>query len=258
MATFLFDEIIFGPVRSRRLGSSLGINLLPVSRKLCNFNCIYCECGITPHSGSYDKVPSKEEVVREMETKITAFEKAGTRIDALTFAGNGEPTLHPDFPGIIDGTVRIRNEKMPHVEIVVLSNATRLHIPEIMESLKRVDKPILKLDSAFEDTINKINCPRADFSIEEVMKNLEKLKGKFILQTLFLRGEYKGEYIDNASAVEVQAWLNAVEHLQPREVMIYTIARDTPLDTLEKIPEEELRKIAIQVEKIGISTQVSA
>lgn len=257
MPTFLFDEIIFGPVFSRRLGRSLGVNLLPLNKKLCNFNCIYCECGLTPYPGKFGKVPSKDEVVRHLRHKLQQIAGWKEKIDVITFAGNGEPTLHPAFPEIMDKTLALRNEFLPDVQVAVLSNATTLGKSGVFESLRKVDKPVLKLDSAFEDTINQLNCPNFDYRMEEVIRFLKRFDGQFILQTLFLRGTHNGKLIDNASDDELTAWLRLVKELNPREVMIYTIARDTPYATLDKIPEDELYRIARLVEDLGIKASVS-
>lgn len=259
MSTFLFDEIIFGPVNSRRLGTSLGINLLPVRKKICNFNCIYCECGWTKDiDKAINKLPERINIYRKLEEKLISMKEAGQSPDVLTFAGNGEPTLHPDFPEIIMDTIILRDKYFPGAKIAVLSNATTIDKPEIKKALLKVDMNILKLDSAFDATISLHNQPRIKVNAELLIKRLADFDGNLIIQTLFLRGKYKDTAIDNTTKVETDAWLKAIERIKPSEVMIYTISRDTPAgDNLEKVPVDELNRIASLVEKLGIKTQVS-
>jgi wyosine [tRNA(Phe)-imidazoG37] synthetase (radical SAM superfamily) len=258
MATFLFDKIVFGPVKSRRLGTSLGINLLPVSRKICNFNCVYCECGWTDYSNNIGRLPSRQEVFEALEKKLSEMKDAAELPDAITYAGNGEPTLHPEFPGIIDDSILLRNKYSPEAEIVVLSNSTTISKLSVREALLKIDKNILKLDSAFESTIFRHNQPKTQINIPELIDNLSSFNGKVIIQTLFLRGIHEGISIDNTTEQEIKEWLKAVEKIRPSEVMIYTISRDTPHGAdLKKIPVRELREIASKVEKLGIKTQIS-
>ncbi|MBK7134208.1 MAG: radical SAM protein [Bacteroidales bacterium] len=259
MATFLFDEIIFGPVKSRRLGVSLGINLLPTKRKVCNFDCIYCECGWTTDIEKIkDKLPGRKEVYKALEKKLSEMKAANESPDVITYAGNGEPTLHPEFSGIIDDSITLRNKYFPKAKIAVLSNATNITKPGIRSALLKVDQNILKLDSAFNSTVQIHNQPKGSFNVEELINNLKDFDGNLVVQTLFLRGEYKGTVIDNTTPAEIEAWLNAIETIKPSEVMIYTISRDTPVgDKLKKVPLKELKEIAAKVEKLGFKTQVS-
>ena len=259
MATFLFDEIIFGPVRSRRLGVSLGINLLPTKRKICNFNCIYCECGWTRDiEKAVSHLPGREEVYNALDSKLSELIKKNIIPDVITYAGNGEPTLHPDFPGIIDDSIILRDKYFKKTRIAVLSNATTISNPLIKNALLKVDQNILKLDSAFDSTIKIHNQPRVNVNVEELINNLIGFDGKLIIQTLFLRGIHNGKVVDNTTRVEIREWLKAIERIKPSEVMIYTISRDTPEDArLKKVPLNELKEIAALVESIGIRTQVS-
>jgi wyosine [tRNA(Phe)-imidazoG37] synthetase (radical SAM superfamily) len=259
MATFLFDEIIFGPVRSRRLGVSLGINLLPTKRKICNFNCIYCECGWTLDiEKAVSHLPGREEVYKALDSKLSELIKKHIVPDVITYAGNGEPTLHPDFPGIIDDSIILRDKYFKKTRIAVLSNATTISNPLIKNALLKVDQNILKLDSAFESTIKIHNQPRVDVNVEDLINNLIGFDGKLIIQTLFLQGIHNGKVVDNTTRVEIREWLKAIERIKPSEVMIYTISRDTPEDArLKKVPLNELKEIAALVESIGIRTQVS-
>jgi wyosine [tRNA(Phe)-imidazoG37] synthetase (radical SAM superfamily) len=259
MATFLFDDIIFGPVKSRRLGVSLGINLLPTKRKICNFNCIYCECGWTKnHEKEVSSLPSRLDVYKALEHKLSEMKEKDQHPDVITYAGNGEPTLHPEFPGIIDDSITLRNKFSPDTKIAVLSNATTITNPLIKAALLKIDKNILKLDSAYDSTVKIHNQPQTSLNVEELIKNLSGFNGKLIIQTLFLRGIFNGAVIDNTTSEEINAWLKALEKIKPSEVMIYTISRDTPYGgQLEKIPVKELREIAAAVERMGIKTQVS-
>ena len=259
MATFLFDEIIFGPVKSRRLGVSLGINLLPTKKKICNFNCIYCECGWTRDiEKAVSRLPRREEVRTALDLKLSELKKKNLAPDVITYAGNGEPTLHPDFPEIIDDSISLRDKYFPEARIAVLSNATTISDPLIKAALLKVDQNILKLDSAFDSTIKTHNQPRVVINAEELIKGLMEFNGKVIIQTLFLRGTHNGKAIDNTTPVEINAWLKAIEKIKPEEVMIYTISRDTPEGaSLIKVPLIELKEIAAQVESLGVKTQVS-
>lgn len=259
MSTFLFDEIIFGPVKSRRLGVSLGINLLPVTKKLCNFNCVYCECGWTGADEIRDnRLPEREDVYQALDKKLSDLKTRLQAPDVITYAGNGEPTLHPDFAGIIEDSISLRDKYFPDAKIAVLSNSSTISDPSIRAALLRIDMNILKLDSAFDATINIINQPRVNINAEELINNLIRFKGKVIIQTLFLRGTFSGKIIDNTTPSEIKAWLSAIERIRPSEVMIYTISRETPEgSTLKKVPVEELKLIAGAVEKMGIRTQIS-
>ena len=258
MPTFLFDKIVFGPVKSRRLGVSLGINLLPTNKKVCTFNCIYCECGWTSSSDiRKESFPSRKMVREALELRLSSMKETQLGLDVITFAGNGEPTLHPEFPGIIDDSIVLRNKYFPEAKIAVLSNSTAIEKPEIREALMKIDQNILKLDSAFDLTVRIHNQPRVNIKVDDLIKNLRKFRGELIVQTLFLRGTYKGKPIDNTTPDEIDAWLKAIDKIRPSQVMIYTISRDTPARQLKKVPLPELNRIASLVKKLGIDTQVS-
>jgi len=259
MSTFLFDRIVFGPVKSRRLGVSLGINLLPTTRKVCNFNCIYCECGWTQSKGiSGENLPSRKEVYEALDHKLAEMKKDQKSPDVITYAGNGEPTLHPEFPGIIDDSILLRNKYFPHAKIAVLSNSTAIKKPAVRKALLKVDQNILKLDSAFDLTVNLHNQPRVNIKVKDLVRDLQLFKGRLIIQTLFVRGSFNGKRIDNTTPEEIDAWINTLIKIRPSEVMIYTISRDTPEGgQLEKVPLAELNRIAAIVNELGIETQVS-
>ena len=258
MSTFLFDQIIFGPVKSRRLGVSLGVNLLPTDSKVCSFDCIYCECGWTPKKREKKAIlPERGQVKREMQEKLTQMIEMNELPDVITFAGNGEPTLHPEFEGIIDDTIELRDRLAPKARIAVLSNATMLHKPSVIRALLKVEDNIQKLDSGIEETIREIDCPASNFNLKNVVENLKLFDGKVIIQTLFLRGNFKNEIIDNTTKDELSAWLKLVVEIKPSQVMIYTIDRDTPATGLEKVKLIELERIAAQVRELGFEVQVS-
>jgi wyosine [tRNA(Phe)-imidazoG37] synthetase (radical SAM superfamily) len=259
MATFLFDDVIFGPVNSRRLGVSLGLNLVPVSKKVCTFNCIYCECGWTNerHLPS-DGFPGRELIAESLGRKLVEMRSGGFLPDSLTYAGNGEPTLHPAFGGIIDDTIEIRDQYAPQSHIVVLSNASRADLPGVHDALLKVDRNVLKLDTGFEETFRLLNQPPAGLHLAKIVSNLKLYPENLIIQTLFIRGTHGKHRIDNTSEKEVYALMDLYSEIGPREVQVYTIARDTPINTLERIPENELSLIAERIEKLGIKTSVYA
>ena len=259
MPTFLFDRIIFGPVKSRRLGVSLGINLLPAAKKLCNFNCIYCECGWTfDTSKERSNLPERDDIFNALEQKLSDLKEKNRPPDVITFAGNGEPTLHPDFPGIVDDCIELRNKYFPKARIAVLSNSSTITIPRVKEALLKVDQNILKLDSGFDLTVRVHNQPRVNIKVAELIRNLKSFNGQLIIQTLFLRGSFNGKVINNTTPGEIETWLKAIDMIKPYEVMIYTISRDTPEEgQLAKVPLAELKRIAALVKRLGIKTTVS-
>ena len=255
--SILFDQIIFGPVKSRRFGISLGINLLPTSYKFCTFDCVYCECGWTHFQQEpREKLFSKEEIFRALDEKCRSLSQTSIKPDNLTFAGNGEPTLHPDFPDIMDETIRVRDRYFPLALITVLSNATQLHKPAIRKALQKADKNVLKLDCGTEEMFQRINRPMGPITLEEIIRNLRLFDGDLIIQTLFVRGEHQGKKIDNTTEEELNAWLEHIRLIRPRSVMIYSIDRHPPVNTILKVPAEELYQIASRVGILGIKTEV--
>lgn len=250
----LFGSIVYGPIRSRRLGVSLGINLMPITAKLCTFDCVYCECGWN-QSVLHPSLPTREEVRAALESQLSA---AIEPIDVITFSGNGEPTLHPDFLGIIQDTCALRDQYCPNAKVSVLSNSTQLGRTDVIEALRLCDNRILKLDSAIDATMRLIDKPvNAQLPVKQIVQWLSIFDGDFTLQTCFLRGEYQGQTIDNTTPEELTAWYEMVDYLHPKQVMIYVIDRVTPLETLEKIPAETMEKIAIPLREKGIDVIVS-
>ena len=255
--TFLFNSIVFGPVISRRLGASLGINLLPANRKVCSFNCIYCECGSTPATLDNNLLPSKNEVIDEIEKALIKQKKQNKTIDTITFAGNGEPTLHPEFPLIIESVIELRDKYFPNSRIAVLSNASRIHKPGILNALSMIDDPVLKIDSGIEATLKLIDCPVESFNLEAAIKIMEKMNGDFILQTMFIKGVVNNIAFDNTTEEEVSAWLKVVERIKPRLVQIYSLSRIPASSNVEKIDESVLNSISERVKKLNIETLVT-
>lgn len=254
---FLFNNIIFGPVKSRRLGVSLGVNLLPVDAKICSFDCIYCECGFNTIMRE-SPLPTREQVYVTLETKLQEMVAANELPDVITFAGNGEPTLHAQFEGIIDDTIALRDRYCPEAKVSVLSNSTRMHKQTIFKALQRVDNNILKFDSAIDKTVQRLDRPSGkQFSVEWQLEQFRKFNGNLIIQTLFLRGKLADGIIDNTTEEEVSAWLEALQIIRPKQVMIYSIDRETPTKGLEKISLETLNLIAARVRKVGIEVSVS-
>lgn len=259
MSTFLFDKTVFGPVISRRLGVSLGINLLPNDSKVCSFDCIYCECGWNPKKR--DKkitLPTREVVKNLLREELVKMKAQSMKPDVITFAGNGEPTMHPEFEGIIDDTIMVRDEFCPDARIAVLSNSTMLHKKGVIEALKKVDDNILKLDSGITETILFLDQPVGHFDLRKVVDNLKLFEGNLIIQTMFIRGNFGERFFDNTNETELTAWKALLKEIQPKSVMIYTIARDTPTGDLQKVPVDELQKIADSVKReLGFDVQVS-
>jgi len=243
--------MIFGPVKSRRLGRSLGVNLLPTDGKLCNFDCIYCECDWTEHPGTPFRFNDRAAISAALEARLKAMSEAGEELDAITFAGNGEPTMHPQFADIVDDTVALRDRFYPAAEVAVLSNATMIGRDSVREALQKVDRAILKIDSALPETIKIMNAPRFDYSLDEVIERMNRFEGDIVVQTMFLRGEKDGVIIDNTTDEEVSAWLDVLDRVKPSQVMIYSIDRDTPCDRLTKVDGDELERIAEKVRARG-------
>lgn len=259
MSTIIYPSPIFGPVHSRRLGISLGINLMPADGKSCTFDCIYCECGYNKDHRPKQKLPTREEVAAALESKLREMRDSGTTPDVLTFSGNGEPTSHPQFPEIIDDTLRLRDTYFPHAKVSVLSNSTFIYKPEVREALMRIDNNLLKLDTVDDDYIRKLDQPVSKaYSVQQIIDDMKKFNGKLIIQTMFLKGRSdSGDDVDNTTEKYVRPWLEAVKDIAPREVMIYTIDRETPGQSLEKATPAELDAIRDRVRAMGIECTAS-
>lgn len=254
--TVIFHSTIFGPIHSRRLGVSLGVNLMPADGKICSFDCLYCEAGYNAQGAGKAGLPSRADVAVGLEAKLAAMHAAGDPLDVITFSGNGEPTLHPDFPVIVDDVIALRDRYYPEAKISVLSNSTRIFTPAVADALRRVDNNILKLDSAIEPTMRLIDRPNdPGFTVERVVEGLRQFEGQAIIQTMMLRGEHDGKKIDNTTDTEIEALIEAYRRIRPREVMIYSIDRSTPEERLQKVERPELERIAARIAAAGIPVQ---
>ncbi|MCH5229241.1 MAG: radical SAM protein [Muribaculaceae bacterium] len=245
----LFSSTIFGPIHSRRLGVSLGINLSPNDGKVCSFDCVYCEAGYNSQGKGTTGFPAREKVKYLLEEKLGKMKDAGENLDVITFSGNGEPTLHPEFPGIVDDVIELRNQFFPDAKVSVLTNSTKIFTPEVAEALKKVDNNILKLDSGVDETMRLIDCPSSpSFTVKKVVDSLKQFEGTGIIQTMILRGEHEGKKIDNTTEDEISALIKAYKEIRPREIMIYSLDRTTPEEKLIKVDKEELADIAARIE----------
>jgi len=250
----LFNKTIFGPVRSRRFGVSLGINLIPTTQKICTFDCIYCECGWTNNTNTLC-FPPRAHVSAMLRQTLEQMKQQNETPDSITFSGNGEPTLHPDFSAIIDDTITLRNQYFPTAFITVLSNATTLDKESVFEALKKVENNTMKLDAGTEKTFRQIDrCFNKNMTLDRVTENLCRFQGNLIIQTLFLRGSYAGEYIDNTTDAEVSEWLKRLELIRPRKVLLYPVDRATPAKDLEHVARPKLEEIAEKVRTLDIET----
>lgn len=246
------EDLVFGPIYSRRLGASLGINLLPSNGKLCNFDCIYCECGWNKDGRDDRRLPTALELKETLEEKLSSCLAQSVQIDSITFSGDGEPTLNPEFPEIIDITLELRDKYYPQTKVSVLSNATKLGRPAVFNALKKVDNPILKLDAPDDRLARIISIPAGDYSVEETLQYMMKFNGDFILQTMFL----KSKDFDSSEPYVLNAWMDIVRKLKPREIMVYTIDRETPMAGLEKFTEEQMRQMVEPLIEEGFRIQI--
>ena len=265
MSTIIYPSPIFGPVHSRRLGISLGINLLPADGKICSFDCVYCECGFNKDHRPTLPMPTRKEVAQKLDAKLQEMKQDGQLPDVLTFAGNGEPTCHPHFAEIIDDTLQLRNKYCPKAKVCVLSNSTMIHRPEVHDALMRVDDNILKLDTVDPLYINKVDRPNGTYDVQTIIERMKAFHGHVIIQTMFMRGALQGadgftpsdNCVDNTGEEYVGPWLEAVKAIKPQQVMVYTIDRETPAHGLEKATHEQLDSIRDRVIEAGIPCTAS-
>lgn len=257
MSTIIYPSPIFGPVKSRRLGISLGINLLPADGKVCTFDCIYCECGLNATRKAKSAMPTREEVAKALEKKLEEMRSSGEQPDVLTFAGNGEPTIHPHFGEIIDDTIDLRDKLCPSAKVSVLTNATLITRDKVFEALKKVDNNILKLDTINTGYISIVDRPTGKYDLDAIIERMKAFEGRAVIQTMFLKGELDGRNIDNTGDNFVAPWIKAIKEIAPREVMIYTIDRETPVKGLQKASREELDRIVSLLGKEGIKASAS-
>ena len=257
MATIIYPAPIFGPIHSRRLGISLGINLMPADGKVCTFDCIYCECGFNADRRPKLRRPTREEVSNALEAQLKKMNSEGQLPDVLTFAGNGEPTAHPDFLNIIRDTVELRNRYCPEAKVSVLSNATLITRPLVFEALKLVDNNILKLDTVNPDYIHRVNRPTGHYDVRILIEKMKEFRGHVIVQTMFMHGSIDGLDAGNVKEDFISPWLEAIKEIHPQQVMIYTIDRETPDHDLRKATHEELDSIVNRIEALGIKATAS-
>lgn len=257
MAGFLWDHIAFGPIHSRRLGSSLGINVLPTDVKLCSFDCLYCECGWSLKKVfEYSDFYTLSNITTAIEQKLKLCQQEHTLIDSITFSGNGEPTLHPNFLQIVNFLIIVRNQYYPKTIISCLSNSTQLYRPDVKEALLKIDNPLLKLDAGTTEMLQAINRPTQNIQIENIVNHLQDFNGKLGIQTLFFKGFYENKHIDNTSEKEINLWLQHLQKIKPEKVWIYSLDRETPALQLQKIDKSELEKIAVRVRNLNIKASV--
>ena len=257
MSTVIYPSPIFGPVHSRRLGLSLGINLLPADGKVCSFDCIYCECGFNEAHRPQLPMPTRQEVAEALEQRLQQMQAEGRMPDVLTFAGNGEPTCHPHFAEIIDDVIALRDKYCPEAKVSVLSNSTLIHRQQVHDALLRVDNNILKLDTVSPEYIRRVDHPQGTYDVQQVIERLKAFNGRVIIQSMFMQGNCNGEDVDNTGDEYVLPWLEAIKEIQPRQVMIYTIDRETPVRTLQKASPEILDGIAERVRALGLECSVA-
>ena len=246
------ETLVFGPIHSRRLGSSLGINLLPQQGKICNFDCIYCECGWNKDGRGDRQLPTAEDLRQTLTAKLQQCLADGTPIDSITFSGDGEPTLHPDFAAIIDITLELRDRYYPDAKVSVLSNATRIGREDVFQALRKVDNPILKIDAPTAALAAKINQPQCDYDVDQVVEDLRRFEGNFVLQTMFL----KAPEFDSSSPEVLEGWMRIVRDLRPREIMVYTIDRETPMKGLQKMTVDQMRELVQPLLDEGFRIQI--
>lgn len=246
------ETLVFGPIHSRRLGSSLGINLLPQQGKICNFDCIYCECGWNKDGRGDRQLPTAEDLRQTLTAKLQQCLADGTPIDSITFSGDGEPTLNPDFAAIIDITLELRDRYYPNAKVSVLSNATRIGREDVFQALRKVDNPILKIDAPTAALAAKINQPQCDYDVDQVVEDLRRFEGNFVLQTMFL----KAPEFDSSSPEVLEGWMRIVRDLRPREIMVYTIDRETPMKGLQKMTVDQMRELVQPLLDEGFRIQI--
>ena len=253
----IYNDNIIGPIHSRRLGISLGVNLLPKDAKICSFDCVYCECGWNKdHKGGH--FPDADAVMEELEAKLKEEVAEGRDIDVITFAGNGEPTLHPRFAEVIDRTIALRDQYYPKARVSVLSNATRMTDPKVHAALLKVDNNILKIDGAFDQTIHLIDQPTdKNYSVRQVVDGMKSFQGQLIVQTMFVRGMHDGKVIDNTTPEEVNAWCDLMREIKPHQIMVYSLDRPTPEPNLVKVSKEEMAQFVAPLVAEGFNVSIA-
>lgn len=260
--TIIYPSPIFGPVKSRRLGISLGINLMPGDGKWCSFDCVYCECGLNKDHRAKEPLPTLQQVHNKLKQTLTEMKAKGEGLDVLTFSGNGEPTLHPNFAEIVDTVLSLRNEYYPEAKVTVLSNSTQIHLPSVRNALMKVDNALMKLDTADMEYINLVDQPAGHYDVQKIIENLAAMNGHAIVQTMFIKGNIKDHQgntvsVDNCKDQYIEPYIEALKKIKPRQVMIYTLDREWPTQGLEKASRETMDAVAEKIRKAGFLTSVS-
>lgn len=247
----LLPEYVFGPVDSRRYGKSLGVNPFPLGEKICSFNCPYCECGWTNKHwvGKHDEIlwPEVDGLLHEIDDRLVRARDQGERIDAITFAGNGEPTLYPEFKALIDGTIELRTKWVPEARVIVLTNASELHRPEIREALLRADETCIKLDAISPKAVRAINKPHPSLSMENLINQMLTFPSP-VIQTMFIHGP-----ADNTGEKEIALWIDTLKRIRPARIDLYSIDRAAPDPRVTRVSAETLQTIADRVRReVGV------
>ncbi len=251
----LFNEIVVGPIHSRRLGCSLGVNVLPTQKKYCSFNCVYCECGWN-EIDTRIKVPFNDRLVikNELEKYCKNTDKKElAKIDSITFSGNGEPTLHPEILQIVQDVISLRNIYIPQSKVTILTNSTQLSREDVSKALHLIDNPLLKIDAGTEKMYKLISQP-VNCSFEEIKLNILNFGPNCIIQTMLLRGELDGQTIDNLSEEEFSNYLDFIKKVNPKQVMFYSLDRIPPAKHLIKVDKAEMEKYADKLRALNIKT----
>ena len=227
MPTVIYPAPIFGPVQSRRLGRSLGVNLLPPDGKLCSFDCVYCECGLNADHVPQAPMTSRAEVARELERRLVQMRESGETLDAITYSGNGEPTSHPEFKEIVEDTIALRDRYFPQAKVCLLTNATHIDRPKIYEAIQKLDKACLKLDTVNAEYIELVDRPNARYDLPRIIDIMKSLNGRCVIQTMFMKGEWQGKSVDNTGDEYVLPWLEVVKAVAPSgvEISVYDFTR---------------------------------
>jgi len=252
----LQDGAVYGPIHSRRFGHSLGINPLPVTYKFCDFDCVYCQYGWTPRPGSTakktdEKLKPLHQLLREIEKSFQSIKVEKTPVDVITIAGNGEPTLYPEFLKFVTGLVELRDRYFPKVPLGILSDSSQCHRSEIKEALEMLDERCMKLDAGDFETIRNINKPAGSFDLPRMLEALRELR-EVTIQSLFVQGSY-----DNTKPEQIDRWVEAVGFVQPKLVQVYTVDRPPADSGIVPVPLAQLRGIAeLSQSMTGVRTEI--
>lgn len=258
----IYPSPIFGPIKSRRLGISLGVNIMPSDGKWCSFDCVYCECGLNKDHHPKEPLPTPEEVHDKLESTLQQMKERGEMLDVITFSGNGEPTMHPMFSMIVDNVLSLRNEYYPEAKVTVLSNSTQIYRQDVFDALMKVDNALMKLDTVSEKYIHTVDQPAGNYNLHLIINRLAYMNGHAVIQTMFMKGSIKDRdgrlvSVDNCNDEYITPYIETLKKIQPRQVMIYTLDREWPTEGLEKADHETMDRIADKIRNAGFETSVS-